>query len=212
MSAQRPADEARDITSLLSEALRTLAPGGVATGSRTLSHADVADLHPAESSLIVSSRSRRRIEFASGRSLLRNLLGIDGPIPRHPNGAPQFPGGAKGSLAHDGEVAVAAVTRRADIIALGIDVEPESVLTAAEQAIIVSDADRVDDPLLTFVQKEAVYKAWSSLGGRFLEHHEVVIRSGAGEFSGAVTHAPREFTGRHAVIDGRRLALVVVFA
>ena len=107
---------------------------------------------------------------------------------------------------------MAAVTRRADVMALGIDVEPDAALTSAEQAIIVSDADRVDDPLLTFVQKEAVYKAWSSLGGRFLEHHEVVIRSGAGEFSGTVTHAHREFTGRHAVIDGRRLAIVVVFA
>ncbi len=212
MSNPGRAEPPPTVTSLLSATLRTLAPEGVATGCRTLSHADVADLHPAESSLVVRARSRRRIEFASGRSLLRNLLDIDGPIPRHPSGAPQFPGGAKGSLAHDSEVAVAAVTRRADVMALGIDVEPDAALTSAEQAIIVSDADRVDDPLLTFVQKEAVYKAWSSLGGRFLEHHEVVIRSGAGEFSGTVTHAHREFTGRHAVIDGRRLAIVVVFA
>ena len=196
----------------LSAALRSLAPDGIEVRSRAITEADIEDLHPSEAELVERAISRRRAEFASGRALLRTMLATRTPIPRQPNGAPRLPADAKGSLAHDSDWVVAAITRRSDVAALGIDIEPDSVLTRDEQALIVGPADQVGDPLLTFVQKEAVYKAWSSLGGRFLDHHEVVIRSRPGEFSGTVTPEGRVFTGRHDIVGGRRIALVVAFA
>ena len=196
----------------LSSALRSLAPDGVEVRCRAITEADIEDLHPREAELVERAISRRRSEFASGRALLRSMLGTSHPIPRQPNGAPQLPADARASLAHDNDWVVAAITRRSDVAALGIDIEPDSVLTRDEQELIVSPDDQVDDPLLTFVQKEAVYKAWSSLGGRFLDHHEVVIRSGPGTFSGTVTPERRVFNGRHDIVGGRRMALVVAFA
>ena len=140
------------------------------------------------------------------------MLATQTPIPRLPNGAPRLPADARGSLAQDSDWVVAAITRRSDVSALGINIEPDSVLTRDEQALIVSVDDEVEDPLLTFVQKEPVFKAWSSLGGQFLEHHEVVIRSKPGTFSGTVTPEGRMFNRRHDIVGGRRIALVVAFA
>ena len=193
----------------LSAALRSLAPDGVEVQCRAITEADIEDLHPSEAEVVERAISRRRSEFASGRALLKTMLATLAPIPRLPNGAPQLPADARGSLAHDSDWVVAAITRRSDVAALGIDIEPDSVLTRDEQALIVSSDDEVEDPLLTFVQKEAVYKAWSSLGGRFLDHHEVVIRSGPGKFSGTVMPEGRVFNGHHDIVGGRRIALVV---
>jgi 4'-phosphopantetheinyl transferase EntD len=204
------AQHARITQRELSAALRSIAPPGVDVGCRQISSSDIDDLDPLESALVERAGSTRRSEFATGRSLLRSLLAVDVPIPSEPTGAPQLPPGSVGSLAHDREWVVAASSRQAEITALGIDIEPEAALTPAEAAIIVSAADDVQDPLLAFVQKEAVYKAWSSLGGRMLEHHEVAIRSASGTFSAVVAVDGRVFTGRHTTIRGRHLAIVVV--
>ena len=84
-------------------------------------------------------------------------------------------------MAHDSRVAIAAVGRRRDFIAIGVDVEPaeelpfdliDLVATPRERAIIggVSFGGR-----LLFVAKEAVYKAVYSLDQTFLEPHDVEI-------------------------------------
>jgi 4'-phosphopantetheinyl transferase EntD len=58
--------------------------------------------------------------------------------------------------------------------------------------------------------KEAVYKAWSSLGGRLLEHHDVHVELSGVLFVAHVLPDGFRVEGRHSVADARHLALAVV--
>ena len=51
------------------------------------------------------------------------------------------------------------------IVALGIDIEPATPLSAGVARLILRPEERHLDPHLAFVLKEAAYKAWSELGG-----------------------------------------------
>lgn len=81
--------------------------------------------------------------------------------------------------------------------------------------IVVRADDRVVGPLVAFVLKEAAYKAWSTLGGRMLEHHEVRLeaqppdRFGA-DFTARVEPDGVELCGRYASTGRAWLALVTV--
>ena len=102
-------------------------------------------------------------------------------MPKGSGGAPTWPNGVVGSLAHDDRVAVAAVGRSRDVGAIGIDVEPAELLPAELLDMVATPLERLkiaDDPYggrLLFVAKEAVYKAVYSLDRTFLEHHDVEV-------------------------------------
>ncbi|MGB7880501.1 MAG: hypothetical protein WBL31_17180, partial [Ilumatobacteraceae bacterium] len=68
------------------------------------------------------------------------------------------------------------------------------------------------DAHLVFVLKEAAYKAWSSLGGRMLEHRDVSVRFDhrSGDFAATILSDGVEFTGRYVMVENRHLALVTV--
>ncbi|MBK8333258.1 MAG: hypothetical protein IPL07_12960 [Acidimicrobiaceae bacterium] len=53
---------------------------------------------------------------------------------------------------------------------LGIDVEPTDPLAAEIGGVILRDDERAMDAHLAFALKEAAYKAWSTGGGRMLDH------------------------------------------
>ena len=120
------------------------------------------------------------------RSLMLQLGQPQQAIPRSASGAPVWPAGLVGSLAHDSRVAVAAMARRSDFISLGIDVEPAEPLDADLMNVVATSGERdriTDDPLqghLLFAIKEAVYKAVHPLDGVFLEHHDVEVNLAAG--------------------------------
>jgi 4'-phosphopantetheinyl transferase EntD len=80
--------------------------------------------------------------------------------------------------------------------------------------MICRPEERHLDAHLVFVLKEAAYKAWSSLGGRMLDHHEVSVRFDhrSGDFAATVLPDAIEFTGRYAAVERRHLALVTVEA
>ena len=86
-----------------------------------------------------------------------------------------------GSLAHDARVAVAAVSMRHQIAALGIDVEPAELLPADLLDVVATANERQQiaaNPYggrLLFAAKEAVYKAVHPLDRIFLEHHDVEV-------------------------------------
>lgn len=210
MDPDRPDDSSPTDFAALTAAVRSIAPDDVDVGCRRVADHDIADLHPIEVEIVRTAQHRRRSEFATGRVLLREMLGIDVAIPREPRGNPRLPSGVRASIAHDAEWAVGAISRAPHVTALGIDLEADTVLDPTEVSIIVGPDDEVTDPLLTFVQKEAIYKAWSALGGRILEHHDVTVRSGSHDFSGEVVADGTTFVGRHTVALQRRLALVVV--
>jgi 4'-phosphopantetheinyl transferase EntD len=101
---------------------------------------------------------------------------------RSPSGAPFWPEGVVGSLAHDDEFAVAAVALRTDIARLGVDIEPaeplpsdivDRVLSVGEKRL--TNNDRVMSRLI-FSSKEAVYKALNALDGSPLEYDDIEIR------------------------------------
>ena len=109
--------------------------------------------------------AKRRHEFATGRALLRQLIGSDVAIPVGPDRAPVLPAGVRASLAHDHGLAVAAVTTDPRVRALGIDIEPVDPLPP-DIATVVLRPDEVGlDAHHAFTMKEAAYKAWSRLGG-----------------------------------------------
>jgi 4'-phosphopantetheinyl transferase EntD len=193
--------------------LASIAPPGVRTGCRVIAPADVAGLHPAEADAISRAVPRRQAEFASGRALLRDLLGAAVTIPVGADRRPDPPAGVVLSLAHDPQVAVAAVADQRLVDALGIDVEPDTPLDDAMAAAILRPDEEGLDAHLAFSLKEAVYKAWSNTGGRLLDHHDVRILSadaGTGRFVAVEVAEAHRFAGRYAQAAGRWLALVAI--
>jgi len=198
----------------IDEGLRSLAPAWVRTGARAIDARDLDGLWPGEHAAIAGAVSRRQAEFATGRALLRHLIGDNVEIRVGRDRRPRFPVGVTGTLAHDHEVAVAATATRSSCRALGVDVEPATVFTPEDAQLILRPDERHLDAHLVFVLKEAVYKAWSSLGGGMLDHHEVAVDvdDSGRDFTAIVGSIPTRFAGRYLAIEDRYVALVVVDA
>jgi hypothetical protein len=204
---------------LLADRARPPGPGAVSIGARPIDAGDIDHLHPAEREAIARAVPKRQQEFATGRALLRRLLDRDVAIPVAPDRSPHWPPGVVGSLAHDSEIAVAAVSSDPRIRAIGIDVEPTTALTPEIARIVLRDDEAGLDAHLTFALKEAAYKAWSALGGHILDHHDVRIRrsgsdvgppAGIRPFGAEVIGTATNFAGASIGFDGWHLALVIV--
>ena len=170
---------------LFQSAIDTLAFPGVAVGHRLISpgdeHALLKEEVPALAASVVKVRRASGAARIVARQLLTQLGHANCALPKGPAGAPVWPAGIVGSLAHDSRVAVAAVGMRADVGALGIDVEPAECLPSELLELVATPHERLnlgDDVYrgrLLFVAKEAVYKAVHPLDQTFLEHHDVEI-------------------------------------
>jgi 4'-phosphopantetheinyl transferase EntD len=169
----------------LGQSLRTLAPPGIMIDHRLISVGDEHALLPEEASAF--ERSAVRVRRASGaarivaRALLHRLGHEMTALPKSPGGAPIWPKGIRGSLAHDMRVAVAAVGTSENLEGIGIDVEPAESLSADLLHLVTTPRERArieSDPYrgrLFFVAKEAVYKAVYPLDNAFLDHHDVEV-------------------------------------
>jgi 4'-phosphopantetheinyl transferase EntD len=198
----------------LEAALVALGPPTVRCAAALVDVADVHASHPDEAAHVAGAVLRRRAEHAGGRTLLSRLTGAPRPIATDGQRRPVPPPGWVWSLAHDDDVVVAVATTDPEVLALGVDVEPFRALEPAMVRIIRRGDDADLDPLLLFVIKEATYKAWSVLGGRLLEHHDVRVCAGDGEAGTVRAIVPSatdgaEFHGRYSAVDGRWLALVI---
>ena len=120
-----------------------------------------------------------------------------------------LPSGVVGSLAHDRELAIAALAPSSTVRSIGIDVEPVQDLEARVAELVVRTDDVVPDPVTAFVAKEAAYKAWSVLGGELLEHHDVNVIVEGDRYRADLRDAllVRGDLGRAA---GRVVAIVVI--
>lgn len=162
-----------------------LAPPGLLIGHRLISPGDEHALLDEEAASIASPVTEVRRASGAARIVARQLLaqlGYARPrVPKAASGAPVWPSGIVGSLAHDGRIAVAAVARKSDVGAVGIDIEPAEVLPADMLDLIATPQERRDaatDPLrgrLLFAVKEAVYKAAFPLDGVFLEFRDISV-------------------------------------
>ncbi|MEO6122860.1 MAG: 4'-phosphopantetheinyl transferase superfamily protein [Ilumatobacteraceae bacterium] len=173
----------------------------------------VALLRPGEVASLGRVADRRRNEFATGRALLRGLVGEQFEFLAIRGGPPLLPVGWVGSIAHDDAVAVVAVSSHPAIESIGIDIEPTTKLDPAMSEMILRPDELGIDAHLAFTLKEATYKAWSAAGGEFLEHHDVrlTVRDGVftAEILPGVGMSPdhnigtlaRSFTGAFAKVE-----------
>lgn len=174
-----------DVDPVLQVAIAALAPPGVLIGHRLIAMGDEAALLPPERRAFAASVVKVRRAGGAARLVARDLLARLGhpgvALPKSPSGAPRWPDGIVGSLAHDDRVAIAAIAKRQDMAALGIDIEPAEPLPADLLDLVATPREHAalqHDPFqgrLHFVVKEAVYKAVHPLDGIFLEHHDVEL-------------------------------------
>ncbi|MBC3185361.1 4'-phosphopantetheinyl transferase superfamily protein [Corynebacterium sp. zg-331] len=189
-----------------------------------------AALPAAERELVAGAVDKRKAEFGDARWCAHQALAgygvpVSTPILRGPKGMPLWPRGFTGSLAHTEGLRVAAVAPRAEVRALGLDVEPaaalpegvlESIALGSERHVVRrwrregrTWADR-----LLFCAKEATYKAWFPLTQRWLDFDqaEIDLHPG-GTFTSRLLHdaAPlRAFQGRWVVREGYCCAAITV--
>lgn len=141
---------------------------------------------------------------------------------RGSQGAPQWPDGVTGSITHCAGYRAAAVALATDVVALGVDAEPNEPLPdAGLLRLIARDEEQVRlaelagaspgvcwDRLL-FCAKESVYKTWFPLARRWLdfESADVRIDPHAGTFTARLLVPGPPVNGAPlALMDGRWLA------
>jgi 4'-phosphopantetheinyl transferase EntD len=210
--------------------LEDLVPPEVAV-AETFADVPGTALFPEETAVVGRAVDKRRREFATVRACAREALAKLGlpPMPILPGlrGAPQWPAGLVGSMTHCEGYRAAAVSRAADVIALGVDAEPNGVLPDGVLDLISLPEERAMlsalasgppgqsgssgarwDRLL-FSAKESVYKAWFPLTHRWLSFEEAVVSIGPedGTFTARlVVPGPVVNSRPLAVFEGRWLA------
>ena len=171
-------------------AMVAMAPTGVRIGSRAIREGDENHLLPQEARSISSRQPLMRRASGAARSIARGLLAEMGlndvAILRGFSGAPVWPLGVTGSLAHDDDMAVAAVAPISHIASLGIDVEPADPLPDDVLALVATGADQTDQVnrhlagRILFAAKEAVYKAAYPLDREVLGYENIAVDLNAG--------------------------------
>jgi 4'-phosphopantetheinyl transferase EntD len=179
-----------------------LEPFGALIASRRIRPGDAAAFAGPSAATPANLAGRRASGAAriAARGLLSEL-GADAaaPLPRSPSGAPVWPEGIIGSLAHSEDFAVAAAARRGRLVGLGVDIEPSEPLPADLVDLVLGAAERQEAKgdgvaqRLVFAAKEAVYKAIHPLDGTPLEYADIEV-------------ALKE--GRATLNDGRMLWLL----
>jgi 4'-phosphopantetheinyl transferase EntD len=184
-----------------------------------------AVLFPAEQAVIGRAVERRRREFATGRACARAALARLGhpPVAILPGerGSPGWPPGIVGSITHCAGYRAAAVGKAAEVLAIGLDAEPDQPLPdgvlgaislVAERATLGDLARSAPGPnwdRLLFCAKESVYKAWFPLTGRWLgfEQAHITLDPAAGTFTARLLVPGPEVDGRELTgFEGRWLA------
>jgi 4'-phosphopantetheinyl transferase EntD len=197
---------------------------------------DIADatLFPEEKEAIGRAVEKRRREFRTGRACARAALaqlGVEAQaIPSGPRGEPQWPARIVGSITHCDGYRACALARSNDLIAIGIDAEPDAPLPDGVIGDIALPEERraldalagqepaVNWDRLLFSAKEAVYKAWFPLAERWLGFEDAMVeidREGRLFSARLLVPGPRVedrelrgFSGRWIARDGLLLAAI----
>jgi len=143
---------------------------------------DDALLFAAEEAAMARACAERRAEFATGRACARAALATLGlaaaPIVPGPRGEPLWPADVVGSITHCAGYRACAAAWLGDVLAIGIDAEPDrplpaglidDVATPSERgwlADLMTGTPHVSWDRLLFSVKESAYKAWFQLTGR----------------------------------------------
>lgn len=148
-------------------------------------------LRPAEAAWVDRAVPKRRREFTAGRNCARAAmarLGLNPPpdLLVGPHREPLFPVDLTGSITHTDTYCAAAVMPRGPARALGIDAADLQTLPAELAALVLHpDEHAVVDRwaggpvcpvLLLFSIKEAFYKAFFQIAGRFLDGPDLCVQ------------------------------------
>ncbi|MCJ0893303.1 MULTISPECIES: 4'-phosphopantetheinyl transferase [unclassified Rhodococcus (in: high G+C Gram-positive bacteria)] len=196
--------------------------------------------HPLEAPLVAKAVDKRKREFTSARHCARvamEKLGVEpAPIMRGKSGAPQWPKGVVGSLTHCDGYRGAVLAYSMQVRSVGIDAEPhgplpdgvlEAVSLAAERDWLeTAGREDVHWDRVLFCAKEATYKAWEPLTGRWLgfeDAHITFERTGSGDDISGTFHSEllvpgdtvsgpplRAFDGRWMVAGGLVMTAISV--
>ncbi len=179
-----PADRSAEERAL-DDALAAILPPGVYATCRAIRDGDQALLLSEEAASITAKKNPMRDASGAARHVARGLLNQAGlavaPLMKAPDGAPVWPLGVVGSMAHDDDFAVAAVASATSFSGLGIDIEPCEPLAEDVAAIVKMPGDVLDGAeerlagRLLFAAKEAVYKAVFPRDQVVLGFEDVVI-------------------------------------
>lgn len=185
----------------IATALARLVPAGVLVGHRRIALGDEHALLQAEATPFTTCALKVRRQSGAARIVARGLLKALGEpiaaLPRSASGAPVWPSGIVGSMAHDDEVAVATIARSGHVRSLGIDVEPADALPRELVPIVATATERarynaaVLERRILFCAKEAVFKASYPLCGLFLDFHDIEIDLDAGSARVGDAHCAR---------------------
>jgi 4'-phosphopantetheinyl transferase EntD len=165
--------------------LAKLAHPELLIGCRAISPGDEFALFPSEVGALAGAILPVRRASGAGRIVARTLLArlgsLSTELPRTASGAPRWPVGFVGSIAHDANFAVAVVAPARSLEGVGVDIEPALPLPPELLDLVAthSEQNKLRGDLLSarllFCIKEAVYKATHPRDGVFLEHHDVEV-------------------------------------
>ncbi|MFJ8850003.1 4'-phosphopantetheinyl transferase [Streptomyces sp. NPDC102437] len=183
------------------------------------------DLYPAESALIANAVVTRRREFITARWCARRALAGLGqpatPILPGRHGMPGWPAEVVGSITHCAGFRAAAAARTSEVLALGIDAEPNAPVPERflEQIALPGELRHVRDLLrvapevrwdrLLFSAKEAVYKTWYPWTGQRLRFEDAALSFDRKEGSFTALVRPQSASSPQPSfrrLDGRWLA------
>jgi 4'-phosphopantetheinyl transferase EntD len=204
--------------------ISTLVPASAS--AEMFSDAPESTMFSAEADAVAGAVAERRREFGTVRYCARTALRQLGvpPVPILPGAgrAPRWPAGVVGSMTHCAGYRAAVVARSRQLHGVGIDAEPHAALPTDMLDLVLRDEERAR--LLTlagaepgrhwhrivFSAKEAVYKAWFPLTGRWLDFDDVSITVHLdGTFEARLLGAaPRDLNGRWKVDRGLILAAI----
>jgi len=171
MAATSPAGRPRSASLPSAALLADLVGAGVLVAASTpAAHALRAD----ERRFVAGAVDARRRQFATARAGARALLARLGAptvgLPIGDDGAPCWPPGFTGSIAHTEDVCLVAVTRTSTAARIGVDVEVvdavqcevwDLILTPDERASAAAHALPPRMAAALFCAKEAAYKCWA---------------------------------------------------
>jgi len=147
------------------------------------------ELYPEERVFIQNAVAKRRQEFGAGRICARNALtrlGINKyPLCKGADGLPVWPDGIIGVISHSHNWCGAAVAKKDDLLALGLDIETidgvsmriaKKFLTPVEMEWVNTSDDEAQKRLaLLFSAKETVLKCVTPVYGKRLGFYDMVI-------------------------------------
>ncbi len=206
---------------VLADRLAELFPPGVVVHGGPVAGMELVPLFPEEAAAVNGACVERRRLYQAGRAhahaALARLGAPVGPLPRRPDGAPDWPAGFVGAISHCADFCVAAAARTGDFAVLGLDVEIVTPLSdtvvklitgAPERAWLNTQpaSERHRSLVLIFSAKESLFKGLYARAGRAIGFDEAEIEPRAdGTFHVRLAPALARMADGTASLNGRYL-------